>query len=113
MSLPTLGPLSLTQVIHAPSTDCVTSVVILASSGQTITPPSGARVAAFSFNADIWVTYGASSAGAASPSSNTSAGSTASAEFNPTIRHIGSTALTTAINIGSDFACKGTVSFYQ
>lgn len=112
MALAGASPLVYGQVVHRPSTDGVANVVIAASSQQQVTVPAGARAALFSFNADIWVTYGASTVGAVAPAVNTSAGSTASAELNPTIRYFGSTAGTTAINIGSESACKGSVAFY-
>ena len=109
MALTQLGPLSINQVIHAPSTDGVASVVLTSGISTQVSIPVGAKIAAFAFNADIWVTYGAST-GSISPSSGSSAGSTASAEFNPTIRYLPGN--TTGINICSDFTCKGTVSFY-
>lgn len=112
MALGSIGPLSPTQLIHIPSTDATANLSLTSGLAAQVTVPSGARVASFSFNADIWVSYGATTAAAISPSSNTSAGSTACAEFNPTIRHIGSTAVTTGISVYSDFTCKGSVSFY-
>lgn len=112
MALFGTGPLRLDQLLHIPSTDAVASVVLTSGTPEQITPPSGARVAVFSFGADIWVNYGASTDGAIAPAASSSAGSTQSAEFNPTTRWIGSTADCTGINVYSDFTCKGSVSFY-
>ncbi len=111
MALYGLGPLALTQLLHNPSTDACANLSLTSGISTSVAIPTGAKAVMFSFNADIWVTYGASTAGAVSPSSGTSAGSTASAEFNPTMRAI-STGGTTQINIYSDFTCKGSVSFY-
>jgi len=113
MSLAGGSPLLYNQVLHIPSTDGVASVPLTSGVAQQVAVPVGARAAAFGFNADIWVTYGASTAGAIHPSSYSSAGSTASAEFNPTIRYFGSTQGTTAINVYSQFTCNGTISFYS
>lgn len=112
MGLAGASPLRYDQVLHIPSTNGVASVALSSGVAQQVAIPSGAKACAFAFSNDIWVTYGASTAGAISPSSASSAGSTASAEFNPTIRYFASTAATTAINIYSDYTCKGTVSFY-
>lgn len=111
MALGLLGPLSANQIIHAPSTDGVANLSLTSGVSTQVAIPANARVVAFAFSADIWVTYGASTAGAISPSSGTSAGSTASAEFNPTVRYLPGN--TTGINIYSDFTCKGSVSFYS
>lgn len=112
MALYGLGPLQAIQLLHIPSTDGVASLSLTSGLSTQVSVPVGAHAASFSFNADIWVTYGASTAGAVSPSSGSSAGSSASAEFNPTIRYFGSTQGTTGINIYSDFTCKGSVTFY-
>ena len=113
MALADASPLLYNQVLHIPSTDGVANVHLPSGIAQQVAIPSGARAASFAFDADIWVTYGASTAGAIHPSSYTSAGSTASAEFNPTIRYFASTAGTTAINVYSQLTCKGTISFYK
>ena len=111
MTIGTLGPLSATQLLHCPSSDGVSNMSLTSGTAQQIAVPTGAHAAAFAFNADIWVAFGTTQV-AASPSSYSSAGSTAACEFNPTIRYFGSTAGTTAISVYSDFTCKGSVSFY-
>ncbi len=110
MALSEASPLSYDAVLRTVSTDGVANVFLTSGIAQQVTVPLGARACVFNFNADFWVTFGASTAGAISPSSYSSAGSTASAVFNPTRRYIPST---TAINIYSDYTCRGSVAFYK
>ena len=108
-----ISPLRIDQIMRIPSTDSVASLSLTSGVAAQVALPVGARVVAFSFSADIWVSYGGSTVCAIVPSSNSSAGSTQITEFNPTVRYIGSTFDSTGINVYSDYTCKGSVSFYK
>ena len=110
MALSEASPLLYNQVLNIPSSDGVANIVLVANTARQVAIPSGARGVTFAFNQDIWVTYGLSTA-CAVPSSYSSAGSTASQEFNPTIRHIG--VGTTSIYVVSGVAASGSMSFYK
>lgn len=110
MALKTIGPLPITQLLPNTSTDGIASLVLVANTAQAVAIPTGARIAAFAFNIDIWVAFGANTA--IVPSSFTSAGSTQGCEFNPTIRFFGGTAATTAISVVADSTGKGQISFF-
>ena len=106
-----ISPLRYDQIPHIPSADSVATVVLTSGVAQQVKVPLEARAVFFGFDADIWVTYGIPVA--AIPSSYSSAGSTACAEFNPTARYFDSANATTAISIISAFPAVGSMSFYK
>lgn len=85
------------------------SVVLSSGVGQAFDVPAGAGFVAFAMDQNFWVQYG--STGAVVPSSSSTAGSTNS-ELNPTARNLSSTLACTGISLISDFACKGSLSWY-
>lgn len=97
--------------------DVVQGVVLASSVAQAFDTPEGMGMASFSFDADVYVTYGSTSV--LYPSSTTTAGSSSSeripgAAANPSIRNIVSTARTTGISIiGAAAATRGTIAWYK
>lgn len=80
------------------------------SNAQAFDTPAGAGYVNFSFNVDLWVNYG--STVLAIPSSTTTAG-TSSGELNPAMRNIGSTQACTGIVLASEYAGKGSISWFK
>lgn len=73
--------------------------------------PTGCGYVVFSMDADFWVRYG--STGAAVPSTTVATPGSTLAELNPTARNIGSTLQTTGLSIISEYACKGSLSWFR
>lgn len=96
------------QEILTPSN--LTQAVVLSSGvAQAFDVPTGAGFVAFAFDNSFWVKYG--STGALVPSTSSSAGTTSS-ELNPTARNLSSTLACTGISIVSDYATKGSLSWF-
>ena len=85
------------------------SVVLSSGVGQAFDVPTGAGIVAFAFDQPFWVQYG--STGAIVPSSSSTAGSTNS-EYSPTVRNLSSTLACTGISLVSDYAAKGSLSWF-
>lgn len=96
------------SILGAP--DYTQSVVLSSGVAQALDTPAGSGYVNFSFNADVWVKYG--STGALVATTTTTLGSSSS-ELNPTMRNISSTLSCTGISLVSDFACKGSISWYK
>ena len=90
--------------------DYVQAVSLSSGVGQAFDIPAGMGYVGFSMNADFWAKYG--STAALVPSTSTTAGSS-TPELNPTIRDFGSSLGCTGISLVSDFACKGSLSWYS
>ena len=112
MAVSEAGPLLYNQVLRCASSDGIANVALTSGTAQAVGIPVGARAVNFSFNADIWATFGTSAVGQAF-STYSSAGSTLAQVFNPTFRYITSTITTTAISLYSDYTCKGSVEFFK
>lgn len=80
------------------------------SNAQAFDAPAGRPIANFSFNADVWVSYGTTAA--AIPTTTSTASTTANAELNPSTRNLGSTVACTGISLASEVAAKGSISWY-
>lgn len=93
--------------------DCVTLVALGtgSSNAQAFDVPAGKNIANFSFNGDVWVSYGTTAA--AIPSTSSTANTTSNAELNPTIRNIGSTVVCTGVSLASEVAAKGSIAWYS
>lgn len=92
--------------------DFTQPVVLTTGSSNSVVldVPAGAGFFNLSCNVDVWVSYGSTVANI--PSTNSTAG-TSTAEFNPTIRNLGSTQSCTGIAIASEFAGKGSISWFK
>ncbi len=112
MAVSEASPLRYQDVLRTCSSDGIANVPLSSGTAQAIAIPAGARAANFAFNVDIWVAFGTTQA-AASPSSYSSAGSSAACVFNPTLRYFASTNGTTALSLYSDYTGKGSIEFYR
>lgn len=90
--------------------DYVQAVVLSSGVTQAFDVPTGAGFVAFAFDNDVWVKYG--STGATVPTSSSTLGSS-TPELNPTVRNLSSTLGCTGISIVSDYACKGSLSWFK
>ena len=105
----TLGIRNASEVLSSP--DTYSNVVLAAGVGQAFDIPSGAGFVGFSFNTDIWVKYGSTSAQV--PTTSQSSASSTGSEFNPTIRNLGSTLACTGISIVSAGSGAGSLTWFR
>lgn len=103
----TLGTRNPTEIIVRP--DFVQSVVLTSGVNQAFDTPAGAGFIVFSFNADVWVNYGTTTATV--PTSSTT--SSSNSELNPTARNITSTSSCTGLSLYSDYPAKGSLAWYH
>lgn len=90
--------------------DYVQAVILSSGVGQAFDVPAGAGLVAFAFDNAFWVKYG--STAAAVPSTSSTLGSS-TPELNPTVRNLSSTQACTGISIISDYATKGSLSWFK
>ena len=105
----TAGIRNVSEILASP--DTYTNVVLAAGTGQAFDVPSGAGLVGFSFNTDIWVRYGSTSAQV--PTTSQSSASSTGSELNPTIRNFGSTLGCTGISIVSAGAGAGSLTWFR